>query len=129
MAIPLGAIDKQIMKHVTVRKGLYWLSASILAVSLLSFFFGVLSSFLNLSSRSSTLLLFWGLFIAGTAGCCGIIIVINGILDSSAPRQQPSLLMALVVFILSVVLFCLVLDHSFNEATPPQLRPGETITL
>lgn len=117
------------MKHATVRKGLHWLSASILSVSLLSFYAEELANFLNLTAHDRTQLLFWGFFCAGTAGCCGIIIVINGILNAAESRRHPSLWPALVLFILSLVLFCLMLFHSFNEVTAPQLRPGETLTI
>jgi len=117
------------MRRSLVRNGLFWLSGSILGISLLTFNFDALAQLLELGQRGRTLLLFWSFFVAGTIGCTSIIIIINGALRVATGNRKVPVLPALVIFILTVILFCYLLLRSFNEIAPPPLRPDETITI
>jgi hypothetical protein len=117
------------MQRSLVRNGLYLLSGSILGISLLTFNFEQIALLFDLNQRGRSLLLFWSFFVAGTIGCTSIITIINGALRVAAGSRKVPVLPALILFMLSVILFCYCLLRSFNETTTPQLRPGETITI
>jgi hypothetical protein len=117
------------MRRPLVQKGLFWLSGSILVIALVTFYFPELSRLFDLDRRSASLVLFWSFFAAGTVGCTSIIVIINGVLKSPVAMRRPSILPALILFILSVVLFCYLLLNSFHAPSPSPLRPGETITI
>jgi hypothetical protein len=117
------------MQRSLINKGLIWLSSSILGISLLTFYGDDLSVLFGLDQQGRALMLFWGFFVVGTTGCTSIIAIVNGLLKASMTVHRVPILPALIIFILSVVLFCYLLMSSFREASPIHLRPGETITI
>jgi uncharacterized membrane protein required for colicin V production len=117
------------MRKKTIRSGLKLISGGIVSVVLATYFHEQIASLFRLSQDAETRFIFMGLFCGGGLGFCGILITVIGFLLSPNGLENKSLLPALCFLFGIIVIFFLLLVHSFTVNEHPRLRPGETITI
>ncbi|HBG07202.1 MAG: hypothetical protein A2075_23810 [Geobacteraceae bacterium GWC2_58_44] len=113
----------------TVRSGLRLIAVGIVCVMGATFFHDELSRLLFLDLANEARLTFFGFFLGGVCGGCGVLVAAVGLLQSGAnePRVR---LVPTVLFLLSlIVLFFVLAYNSVTVPLTPTLPPGESINI
>lgn len=105
------------------------ISGGIVSVILATYFHEQIAAIFGFSHGGEARFIFMGLFWGGGLGFCGILITVVGFLLSSVGLEKKSLLPALCFLFGVIIIFFLLLIHSFTVKEHPRLRPGETITI
>jgi hypothetical protein len=117
------------MRRKTVRSGVRLISGGIVSVILATYFHEQIAAVFGFSHGGEARFIFMGLFWGGGLGFCGILITVVGFLLSPVGLEKKSLLPALCFLFGVIIIFFLLLIHSFTVKEHPRLRPGETITI
>ena len=117
------------MRKRTVRYGVKLISGGIVSVILATYFHEQIAGLFRLSQGTEARFIFVGLFWGGVLGFCGILVTVIGFLLSPFGLEKKSLIPALCFLLGVIIIFFLLLIHSFSGTEHPRLRPGETITI
>jgi hypothetical protein len=101
-----------------------------IVVMLATFFPGQVASLLFLGMADEVRLTFLGFFIGGACGGWGVLVAAVGLLQSGTPGEARIRLMPTIMLLFSLIILFFVLTYNFVTTThPPQLEPGESVTI
>jgi len=117
------------MRKKTVRSGLTFMLAGMLSVTVATFFSDELARLLFLGIGGAARITFFGFFLGGMCGGCGVLVSAVGLLqgggDERGVRLAPTVLLLISLFIL----FFFLAYKSLTAPESPTLPAGESISI
>ena len=117
------------MRKKTVRSGLKFMLAGMLSVIVATFFSDELARLLFLGIGGAARVTFFGFFLGGMCGGCGVLLSAVGLLqrggDEKGVRLAPTVLLLIFLFIL----FFFLAYQSLTAPDAPSLPAGESIDI
>jgi preprotein translocase subunit Sec61beta len=117
------------MRKKTVRRGLRFIAVGILCLMVATFFPAQASRLLFLGIGGEVRLTFFGFFLGGMCGGCGVLVAAAGLLQSGSEETRVRLAPTVMLLLSLVVLFFVL---AYNSVTAPQttpLQPGDSVNI
>ncbi|HBA86491.1 MAG TPA: hypothetical protein DCZ75_00480 [Geobacter sp.] len=117
------------MRKTTVRSGIRFISAGIIALMAATFFHAEIATLLFLGTGGEARLTFLGFFLSGILGGYGVLLTAFGFLRSGAGHPPVRVVPSMIFLFSLIVLFFVLAYTSITTPRAPTLRPGESISI
>jgi hypothetical protein len=117
------------MRKKTVRTGLSLIQAAVILLIVATFYHSSVAWLLNLSANNELQFTILGIITGGVLGGIGVIVAAIGLLQRTVLEKNVRLIPVMMMIGALIVIFIVLSYTSLTSPEPPQLHPGETITI
>jgi len=117
------------MRKSTVRSGLRLIAFGVACVMVATFFQEPVARLLFLGMAGEASLTFFGFFLGGMCGGCGVLVAAAGLLQGGGQEREVRLFPTILLLFSLIFLFFVLAYHSITTPAPPRLTPGESISI